>query len=165
VTCRRVPGCTELNRRRGTEGSNPSPSSEESILTSVFARRCGSNSEQISSSSPNCRHQDPDEKHYQQGQHDFPNHITGVIATIAIPNPIMQTGTNVLLPRSMRACSFSSRSARGRDTVFCFSSSTTPSVPLCSANHNAQPETIIVVTREDIPPPYGVDLLLLERSG
>src|SRR6516164_4699949 len=83
----------------------------------------------------------------------FQIHTTGAIATIAIPNPIMQTRTKVSLPRSMRARSLSPRGARGRarDTVFCVPSSTMPSIPFCYAEHNAQHGTVIEGQRERTP--------------
>ena len=44
----------------------------------------------------------------------FQNHVTGVIAAIAIPNPIMQTRDTASLPPLMRNASFSVRGVRRR---------------------------------------------------
>src|SRR4029077_507336 len=64
-----------------------------------------------------------------------------------------QTLTNVVLPSSMITCSFSRRNARGRprDTAFCSSPSTMPSVLLRYAEHNAQHGTVIEGQREKTP--------------
>jgi len=49
----------------------------------------------------------------------FQGHVTGAVAAIATPNPIMQTLTTVLLSFSRRACSSTARNTRRRvyDTV------------------------------------------------
>jgi len=71
----------------------------------------------------------------------FQTHVTGVIAAIAIPNPIMQTRDMASLPPLMRNVSFNVRGARRRAWD---SSSAMRSVPLCQAERKAQPELLAV---------------------
>jgi hypothetical protein len=71
----------------------------------------------------------------------FQNHVTGVIAAIAIPNPIMQTRDAASLPPLMRNAFFSVRGVRWRAWD---SSSAMQSVPLCYAERKAQHELLAI---------------------
>ncbi len=71
----------------------------------------------------------------------FQNHVTGVIAAIAIPNPIMQTRDTASLPPLMRNASFSVRGVRRRAWD---SSSAMRSAPLCYAERKAQHELFAI---------------------
>ena len=83
----------------------------------------------------------------------FQIHTTGAIATIAIPNTIMQTRTNVLLPRSMRTCLFSpkERAWAAAWHSLLLLTSTMPSGPLRYAEYNAKHGTIIEGQRDKTP--------------
>lgn len=71
----------------------------------------------------------------------FQTHVTGVIAAIAIPNPIMQTRDTASLPPLMRNASFSVRGVRRRAWD---SSLAMRSVPLCYAQRQAQRDLLAI---------------------
>jgi hypothetical protein len=71
----------------------------------------------------------------------FQTHVTGVIAAIAIPNPIMQTRDTASLPPLMRNASFSPEGVRRRAWD---SSLAMRSVPLCYAERKAQHELLAI---------------------
>jgi hypothetical protein len=71
----------------------------------------------------------------------FQNHVTGVIAAIAIPNPIMQTRDAASLPPLIRNASFSPGGVRRRAWD---SSLAMRSVPPCYAERKAQHELLAI---------------------